>query len=388
MRDRIYLDHAATTPLAPEALAEMMPFWMESCGNPSSIHATGREAHRALDTARKRVAAAIGAEPGEIYFTSGGSESDNWALKGAADALRDRGRHIVTSAVEHHAVLHACRWLEKQGFEATYLPVDAMGRVDPEDVRKAIRKDTILISVMTANNEIGTVQPVREIGETAHEHGILFHTDAVQAVGAIPVDVREMKADLLSLSAHKFYGPKGVGALYVRRGTRLENLIHGGAQERGLRAGTENVPCVAGMGRAIGKAAAELKENAARITALRDQMIQGIREQIPEAVLNGDPVHRLPGNVHFTFPDVDGEALLLRLDLAGIAASGGSACTSGSTEPSHVLQAIGQPPELSRGGLRLTMGRENTPEEIRETVQILCDIVRDLRRQGSGARRG
>ena len=379
MRNRIYLDHAATTPLAPEALAEMMPFWTECFGNPSSVHATGRGAHRALDSARKRIAAAIGAEPREIYFTSGGSESDNWAVKGAAFAGRDRGRHVITTSIEHHAVLHACRWLEEQGYEITLLPVDNLGRVDPEDVRRAVRTDTVLISVMTANNEIGTLQPIREIGEIARERGIPFHTDAVQAIGAVPVNVREMNADLLSLSAHKFHGPRGVGALYVRQGIRLESLIHGGAQERGLRAGTENLPGAAGMGKAIEMALANLPEKSARIAGMRDLLIRGILESLPGTLLNGDPVRRLPGNAHFTFPGVDGEALLLRLDLAGIAASGGSACTSGSREPSHVLSAIGQGPELSKGGLRLTLGEENTPEEIREVIQAVTAIVRDLR---------
>ena len=380
MTNRIYLDNAATTAVSPEVLREMEPCWTECWGNPSSIHGTGREARRALDLARKRTAAAIGAQPQEIYFTSGGSESDNWALQGAAAARRDRGRHIITTAVEHHAVLHTCRALEAQGYEVTYLPVDRLGRVSPESVEAALREDTILISVMTANNEIGTIQPVREIGEIAHRHGVLFHTDAVQAIGAVKVDVNEMNADMLSLSAHKFHGPKGVGALYVRRGTKLAPLIHGGAQERGLRAGTENVPGIVGLGKAIEMASENIPERSARIAALRDRLIRGVLTRIPDAVLNGDPENRLPGNASFTFPGVDGEALLLRLDLMGIACSGGSACTSGSTEPSHVLAAIGQPPELSRGSLRMTLSDTNTEAEIDETLAVLPGLVEDLRR--------
>ena len=381
MMNRIYLDNASTTALSPEVFREMESALKECYGNPSSIHGTGREAHRILDRARKRVAAALGAAPQEIYFTSGGSESDNWAIKGAAFSRAGKGRHLITGAIEHHAVLNTCRWLEKQGFEVTFLPVDGEGRVDPDSVRKAIRPDTVLISVMTANNEIGTLQPVAEIGEVAREHGILFHTDAVQAIGAMKVDVGSLKADLLSLSAHKFHGPKGAGALYVRRGTKLDSLIHGGSQERGMRAGTENVPAIAGMGIAAEAAAEDPEARAGRIAVLRNLLIRGIQDRVPEAILNGSRTERLPGNVHFTFPGVDGEALLLRLDLAGIACSGGSACTSGSAEPSHVLAAIGQGPELSRGGLRMTIGDLNTEEEIREVLEILPPIVRDLQRQ-------
>ena len=379
--NRIYLDHAATTALSPEALREMMPYLTECYGNPSSVHGPGREARRALDQARRRLAAVLGAEPREILFTSGGSESDNWAIKGIALSRREAGRHVITSAIEHHAVLHACRWLEAQGFEVTYLPVDREGRVDPAEAERAIRKDTVLISVMTANNEIGTLQPVAEIGEIARRHGIPFHTDAVQALGAVPLDVRELPADLMSLSAHKFHGPRGVGALYLRKGIRIESLIHGGAQERGLRAGTENLAGIVGMARAAELAVQNLAERTARVARLRDELIRGIRERIPEAVLNGSETERLPGNVHFTFPEVDGEALLLRLDLAGIACSGGSACTSGSAEPSHVLAALGQDERLSRGGLRMTLGEENTEAEIREVLTVLPEIVRDLRRR-------
>ena len=380
MMNRIYLDHAATTAVSPEVLREMLPYMTECFGNAASIHGTGREAHRALDRARKQVAAVLGAQPQEVYFTSGGSESDNWAVKGVAWAARGRGKHVITSAVEHHAVLNACAWLEGMGFEVTRLPVDALGRVDPDSVARAVRPDTVLISVMTANNEIGTLQPIREIGEIARSRGVPFHTDAVQAAGHIPVNVEELQVDLLSLSAHKFHGPKGVGVLYVRRGTKLDSLIHGGAQERGLRAGTPNVPGAVGLAKALELAAASLPESADRVRALRDQLIREIRARIPDAVLNGDPERRLPGNVHFSFPGVDGEALLLRLDLAGIACSGGSACTSGAQEPSHVLAAIGQAPELAKGGLRMTLGEENTPEEIKEVLRVLPEIVQDLKR--------
>jgi len=379
MGQLIYLDNAATTPLAPEVWQQMAEVYQRCWGNASSIHGPGREARRAVDRARRQVAAGLGAQPQEIYFTSGGSESDNWAIKGAALARKDRGRHLITSAIEHHAVLHACQWLESQGFEVTYLPVDSRGRVDPAAVEQAVRPDTILISVMTANNEIGTIQPIRQIGVLARERGILFHTDAVQAVGALPLDVSETGADLVSLSAHKFHGPKGVGALYIRQGVRLENLIHGGAQERGRRAGTENVAAIVGMGYAMERAVSLLPESVPRIRDLRDRMIETVLSRIPDARLNGDREERLPGNAHFTFPDIDGEALILRLDLMDIACSGGSACTSGTTEPSHVLQALGQPPRLSRGGLRITVGEQNTRAEIDRAADAICSLVTEMR---------
>ncbi len=379
MRNRIYLDHAATTAVSPEVLEAMLPFFSESFGNPSGVYATGREAHRAVDRARRQAAEAIGALPQEIYFTSGGSESDSWALTGAAFAGRARGNHLITSSVEHHAVLHTCRWLEKQGFQVTYLPVDSFGRVDPEELERAIRPETILISVMAANNEIGTLEPAEQIGGIARAHGIPFHTDAVQAMGVLPVDVNAWKADMLSLSAHKFHGPKGVGLLYVRKGIRLDSLIHGGAQERGMRAGTENVPGIAGMGKAMELAAAGIPERAEKLRKLRDRLIRGLREAVPGIRLNGHPTERLPGCAHFSIPGADGEAALLRMDLAGIAVSGGSACTSGSTEPSHVLRAIGLEPELAKGGLRFTLGEENTEEEIDEALRVLPAIVKDLR---------
>lgn len=379
MKDRIYLDYAATSPVLPEVLEEMLPFFSENYGNPSGVYSTAREAQQAVEQARRRTADAIGAEPAEICFTSGGSEADNMAVKGIALAGQHAGRHLITTRIEHHAVLRPCRQLEKQGWEVTYLPVDREGRVDPEDVRRAIRKDTVLISVMTANNEIGTVQPVAEIGRIAREAGIPFHTDAVQAVGAIPLDVNEIHADLMSISAHKFYGPKGTGALYIRRGTRMESLISGGEQERKLRAGTENTPGIIGMGKAIETAVREMDANRARIRPLRERMIRKVMAEIPDAALNGSRTERLDNNCHFSFPGTDGEALVLRLDLAGIAASGGSACTAGNMEPSHVLTAIGHDDERDGGSIRFTLGRGTTEAEIDETVSTLGTIVADLR---------
>ena len=353
---------------------------MSAFGNASGIHAEGREARKAVEQARRQAAAVLGAEPREILFTSGGSESNNLAVRGTAMALREKGNHIVTTSVEHPSVLNACRGLEKEGFRVTYLPVDADGSVSPEDVRDAIGPDTLLVSVMAANNEIGTLQPVREIGEICRAKGVVFHTDAVQAAGLLKIDVKELNADLLSISAHKFHGPKGAGALYVRRGTRLEPLVRGGEQERGLRAGTENVPCIVGLGKALEIAAAEREENAARIRELRDILIRRILERVPGARLNGHPERRLPNNCHFSFTGIESEALLLRLDLAGIAVSGGSACTAGSMEPSHVLQAIGLKDDLLKSGVRLTLGRETRPEDIEKAAQILPEIVEDLRR--------
>lgn len=378
--DRIYLDYAATAPVLPEVLDAMLPFFVSAYGNPSGIHANGRETRKAVELARRRTAGVLGAESREICFTSGGSESNNLAIQGTAFAIRGKGNHIITSQIEHHSVLNTCRWLEKQGFRVTYLPVDADGTVDPENVRDAIRPETILVSIMTANNEIGTVQPVAQIGEICREKGVAFHTDAVQAVGMLRTDVREMNADLVSLSAHKFHGPKGTGALYIRKGTRLDPLIHGGSQERGLRAGTENVPGIVGLGKAIETAEAEREENAARIRGLRKVLTDRILQNIPGARMNGHPENRLPGNCHFSFPGTESEALLLRLDLAGISVSGGSACTSGSVEPSHVLQAIGLKDEMLHSSIRLTIGRETTLKEIEKTAQILTEIVEDLRK--------
>ena len=376
---RIYLDYAASAPVLPEVLDEMLPFFMGNYGNPSGVHAEGRFARKAVEQARRRFSEAIGAEPREILFTSGGSESDNLAIRGVASALKEKGNHLITSRIEHPAVLNTCRALEKEGFCITYLTPDKDGLVFPDQVRDAIRPETILVSIMTANNEIGTVEPIAEIGAVCREKGVFFHTDAVQAAGALELNVQSMNVDLLSLSAHKFHGPKGTGVLYIRKGTRLDPLITGGSQERNLRAGTENVPGIAGAGKAIEIAMTGREDNNRRIRELRDLLIRSVLERSPGARLNGHPHKRLPNNCNFSFTGIESEALLLRLDLAGIAASGGSACTSGSMEPSHVLQAIGIEEEMSRGSIRLTLGRETTREEIEKTAQILPEIVKDLR---------
>ena len=379
---RIYLDNAATTSVSPEVLEAMMPFFTEVYGNASSIHGFGREGKRAIENARRQVMKALNAAaPQEIYFTAGGTESDNWALKAVA-LMRGAG-HIITTAIEHHAVLHTCQWLEKRGFDVSCLPVDEYGRVTAAQVEKALREDTILVSVMAANNEVGTVQPIGEIGRICRERGVLFHTDAVQAVGALPIDVQAMNIDLLSLSGHKLHGPKGAGALYVRRGVKLEPFIHGGAQERGFRAGTENVPAIVGLGKAVEIARENLAENAARMTALRQRLIDGLMERVPGTRLNGHPTQRLPGNVNLSFDKVEGEALLLRLDLMGVAGSSGSACTSGTLDPSHVLLALGLTPAQANGALRLSIGTDTTREEIDAVLEILPPIVEDLRRMVS-----
>ena len=377
--ERIYMDNAATTAIAPEALAAMLPCFGQVYGNASSIHSFGREARKRLEDARRRVAACLGAKPNEIYFTSGGTESDNWAIKGAAFANREKGNHIITTQIEHHAVLHTCQWLEKQGFEVTYLPVDEYGLVNPADVEAAITDRTILISVMAANNEIGTLEPIAEIGRIAKAHKVLFHCDAVQAVGAIPVNVEDWHVDMLSLSGHKFHGPKGVGALYIRTGARVEQFMHGGAQERGRRATTENLPGIVGLAAALERACAHMEENSCRLTAMRDRLIRGILDTIPYTRLNGHPVKRLPGNVNVSVRFIEGEAMLLRLDLAGISASSGSACTSGSLDPSHVLLAIGLPHEIAHGSLRLSLGDCNTEEQVDEVLRVLPGIVENLR---------
>lgn len=379
MKNRIYLDYAATSPVLPDVLAEMLPYFNEKFGNPSGVYGTAREAHQAVEQARRQVAEAIGAEAGEIYFTSGGSESDNMAILGIARAASGRGRHIITSSIEHHAVLNPCRQLEREGWQVTYLPVDRLGRVSPADVERAITPETVLITIMSANNEIGTLEPVAEIGRIAGAYGIPFHTDAVQAVGCTDVDVRRDKIDLLSLSAHKIYGPKGTGALYIRRGTRIEGLIRGGAQERGLRAGTENTAGIVGLGAAIRIAKADMAVQTEAIRRLRDRMIRATLETIPGSSLNGPAEERLCNNCHFSFEGVESETLLLRMDLAGVAASGGSACTSGSTEPSHVLEAIRPGGEQAGGSIRLTLGRETTEADVDETVRIMREIIADLR---------
>ena len=377
--ERIYMDNAATTRVKPEVLEAMLPYYGEVFGNPSTIYYYGREAHKALDHARQQVAAAIGADKDEIYFTSCGTESDNWAIKGAAFAHQKKGNHIITSVIEHHAVLHTCGWLEKHGFEVTYLPVDEYGRVNPADVEKAITDQTILISIMFANNEIGTIQPIAEIAKIAKAHNILFHTDAVQAVGAVPINVHELGVDMLSLSGHKFYAPKGVGALYIRRGVRIDTHQHGGAQERGKRGGTENMAQIVGLGKAIELATADVEGHAKKLAHMRDRLIDGILAEIPEVRLNGHRTERLPNNVNVSIRYIEGEALLLRLDLAGIAASSGSACTSGSLDPSHVLLAIGLPHEIAHGSLRLSLGDFNTEHDVDMVLEKLPQIVSTLR---------
>jgi cysteine desulfurase len=375
----IYMDHSATTQVKPEVLEAMIPYFTEHFGNPSSIYRIARHSKKAIDSARMQTAKALGADPDEIYFTSGGSESDNWAIKGVALANRKRGNHIITTQVEHHAVLHTCQFLEKEGFEVSYLPVDQYGLVNPVDLEKAITDKTILISVMYANNEIGTIEPVGELGTIARNHKVYFHTDAVQAIGNIPIDVKSQNIDLLSLSAHKFYGPKGAGALYIRKGVRIENLIHGGGQERKRRAGTENIAGIVGLGKAIELATADIPGHNAKIKSMRDRLIKGVLEKIPNSRLNGHPEKRLPGNFNVSFEFIEGESMLLWLDDEGVCASTGSACTSGSLEPSHVLLATGLPVEISHGSLRLTLGDANREEDVDFVLDILPKVVQKLR---------
>ncbi|MBS3983084.1 MAG: cysteine desulfurase NifS [Dethiobacter sp.] len=379
---KIYLDHGATTQVNPDVLEVMLPFLGEFYGNPSSIHSFGRETKKALEEAREKVAAGIGAEPREIVFTSGGTESDNIAIRGVARALQKKGNHLITSAVEHHAVLDACLALKKEGYELTVLPVDEYGMVRAKDVEAAITDKTILISIMMANNEVGTVMPVAEIGKLARERGITFHTDAVQAIGLLPLDVNDLSCDLLSLSAHKFYGPKGVGILYVRKGAKLDVFNFGGAQERRMRPGTENVPGIIGMAKAVEVVVADREKRAARISSLRDKLIQGLLK-IEDTKLNGHPEQRLPGNVNVSVKYVEGESMILSLDLKGIAASSGSACTSGSLDPSHVLIAMGLDHQLAHGSLRMTLGTDNTEEEIDYVLEVMPEIVARLRSMSS-----
>lgn len=375
----VYADNAATTPITEPVLRAMMPYLTESYGNPSSMYSKGREAKRAIELARESIAECIGARPGEIYFTAGGSESDNWALKGIARELLQQGKkHLITTCFEHHAVLHAAEALEREGFSVTYLPVHENGLTRPEEVANAIREDTALVSVMYANNEIGTIQPIAEIGAICHERSVLFHTDAVQAVGILPIDVAEQNIDLLSLSGHKLHAPKGIGALYVRRGITIQNLVDGGAQERGRRAGTENVAAIVGLAAAMRDACTTMKERAEKLRILRDRLIEGTL-QIPGSSLNGDANQRLPGNVNFCLDGVDGEAMLLLLDRQGICASSGSACTAGSLEASHVLLAIGIPPELAKSSLRLTLGDQNTEEDVEYILSVLPAVIERLR---------
>ena len=375
----IYFDHAATTSVKPEVLETMLPFFTEKYGNASSIYSLGRENKKAIDDAREKVAKALNALPKEIFFTSGGTEADNWALEGIAFANQAKGKHIITTNIEHHAILHTCKFLEKQGFEITYIPVDNQGIVHIEDIAKAIRPDTILISVMFTNNEIGTIQPIKEIGALAKEKGICFHTDAVQAIGNIPIDVKDMNIDMLSLSGHKFYGPKGVGVLYIRDGVRIYPFMNGGAQERGKRASTENVAGIVGLGKAIELATENIEQYNAKLMKLRDRAIKEILEKIPYSRLNGDEKNRLPGNVNISFEFIEGESILLMLDMKGICASSGSACTSGSLDPSHVLLAIGLPHEIAHGSLRLTFGEENTDSDLDYLLETLPPIIEKLR---------
>ena len=379
MLQRIYLDNAATTSVRKEVVEEMLPYFTTMYGNPSSSHFFGRETKMAIENARKQVAKAINAQTKEVYFTAGGSESDNWAIMAIVKANNERGKHIITTTIEHHAVLHACQHMQKDGYRVTYVPVDEFGMVKVEDVKNAICDDTVLITIMTANNEIGTIQPIAEIGEIAREAGILFHTDAVQAVGSIAIDVQELKVDMLSMSAHKLNGPKGIGALYIRKGVQTENLIFGAPQERGLRAGTENVPAIVGFGKTIELANAELEEHQEHLISMRERFIQGVLQSITQVRLNGHQTKRLPGNVNISFANVDARALLANLDLVGIAASGGSACTSGSLEASHVLQAIALPYDIARGSVRFSFGRNNTMEEVEIALEKLRDIVKKLR---------
>lgn len=376
---RIYVDNAATTKMNAAVAEEMIPFMTEFYGNPSSIYLEGREAKRAVEKSREQVAKAISAEPKEIYFTGSGTEADNWAVRSAASAYSNKGKHIITSSVEHHAVLHTCLDLEKQGYEVTYLPVDEYGRVSVEDLRNSIRPDTILVSIMFANNEIGTIMPVKEIGAVCRENGVLFHTDAVQAIGMCEINVEELNIDMLSLTAHKFHGPKGAGALYVRQGVKLTPFITGGAQERGKRAATENVPGIVGLGKAIELAAENIPERQKKLSELRDYYIEKVLNKIPYSRLNGHPKDRLPGNANISFQFIEGEGMLLRLDMKGISASSGSACTSGSLDPSHVLLAIGLKHEEAHGSLRVSFDETNTKEQVDYIVDELADIIELLR---------
>lgn len=379
MDKMIYLDNAATTKTAPEVVEAMLPYFTENYGNPSSVYGFASANKEVITRQRETIAGVLGAKANEIYFTAGGTESDNWALTAAAEAYASKGKHIITSRIEHHAILHTCEYLAKRGYEVTYLDVDENGLVDPAAVEAAIRPDTILVSIMFANNEIGTIQPIREIGEITHRHGVLFHTDAVQAFAQVPINVDECHIDMLSASGHKLNGPKGIGFLYIRKGVKIRSFIHGGAQERKRRAGTENVPGIVGLGKAVELAAADMEGRTAKERELRDYMIRRIEEEIPYCRLNGDREKRLPNNVNFSFQYIEGESLLIMLDMKGICASSGSACTSGSLDPSHVLLAIGLPHEIAHGSLRLTLGADTTKEDLDYTVDCLKGIVEQLR---------
>jgi cysteine desulfurase len=380
MEKKIYLDNAATTKTRPEVVEAMLPYFTELFGNPSSVYEYATQNKKAVDQARATIARAMGADTSEIYFTGGGTEADNWALKAAVDAYASKGNHIITSKIEHHAILHTCEYLEKHGVEVSYVDVDENGIIKLEQLEKAIRPTTILISIMFANNEIGTLQPVKEIGAIAKKHNVLFHTDAVQAYGQIPIDVNDMNIDMLSASAHKLNGPKGIGFLYIRKGVKIRSLIHGGAQERQRRAGTENVPGIVGFSKAVEIAVATMKERTEKELMLRDLLMKRVLEEIPFVRVNGDKIRRLPNNVNFSFQFIEGESLLIMLDMSHICASSGSACTSGSLDPSHVLLAIGLPHEIAHGSLRLTVGEDNTEEEINYTVEKIKEIVDKLRK--------
>ena len=379
MKKLIYLDNAATTKTAPEVVEAMLPYFTEHFGNPSSVYSFASGNKEAITKQREIIAEALGAKTNEIYFTAGGSESDNWALKATAEAYKEKGNHIITTKIEHHAILHTGEYLEKQGFEVTYLGVDENGVVDLEELKAAIRPTTILISIMYANNEIGTIEPIKEIGAIAKEQGILFHTDAVQAFGQVAINVDECNIDMLSASGHKLNGPKGIGFLYIRKGVKIRSFVHGGGQERKRRAGTENVPGIVGMGAATARAFRTLEERTAKEIELRDYLISRVLDEIPYTKLNGHPEHRLPNNANFSFRFIEGESLLIMLDMKGICASSGSACTSGSLDPSHVLLAIGLPHEIAHGSLRLTLSEETTKEEIDYVVECLKEIVQNLR---------
>ncbi len=379
MEKVIYLDHASTTPTDPEVVAAMLPWYSDEFGNPSTVYSLGLTAAKAVQEARESIARAIAAEPEEIYFTSGGTEADNWAILGSAEAQQKKGRHLITSSIEHHAVLESMEYLEKRGCEITRLPVDSGGLVNPDDVRRAIRPDTVLVSIMHANNEIGTVEPIAEIGKITREAGVLFHVDAVQTAGKLPLDIRELGADMLSMSAHKFYGPKGVGLLYLRKRTRITPLLHGGGQERGRRAGTHNVPGIVGMAKALELAGAHMADDAAREAALRDRLWEGLNGSIEAIYLNGDMARRLPNNLNVRLDGIEGESMILMLDMEGICVSSGSACTTGSLEPSHVLLGLGIRAEDAHGSLRVTLGRSTTVEDIDHFIRVFPPIVARLR---------
>jgi len=375
---RVYADHGATTETDPRVLEAMLPFFSEKYGNASSVHRWGQDAREAVDLAREQIAAGIGAKPAEIVFTSGATESDNFAVFGAAYANEARGRHVVTSSIEHHALLEPCRFLESRGWEVTFLPVDSHGIIDPDDVRRSIREDTVLVSIMHANNEIGTMEPIAEIGRVAKERGVLMHTDAAQTLGIVPVHVDDLNVDLLSMSAHKRYGPKGIGALYIRTGSNVSRIQHGGSHERNRRGGTENVPAIVGFGKAMQIALSAMGDESPRLQRMRDGLVDALA-RIDGAHLNGHPSKRLPGNVNFSFEGVDSESVLMALDFQGVAASSGSACTSGSLEPSHVLAAIGRPPHIAAGTIRLSLGRWNTLEDVTYLSRVLPEVISSLR---------